>query len=73
MKGVLTMSALRDEYRASDVLLFPSRWEGSPKVIMEASACALPVIAFRNYEPETVVDRETGYLVGSREEHVLAP
>jgi len=66
--GALSMSAVRDEYRASDVFLFPSRWEGSPKVIMEASACALPVISFRDYEPETVVDGNTGYLVSSTDE-----
>jgi len=54
--------ALREQYRQADIFLFPSRWEGSPKVILEASACGLPVIARRSYQPETVVDGKTGYL-----------
>jgi glycosyltransferase involved in cell wall biosynthesis len=71
-------SALREEYRRADIFLFPSKWEGSPKVIMEAAACGLPVIARKHYRPETVVDGETGYLVGgddelqSRLKHLIA-
>jgi len=63
-KRGLDLAALREEYRLADIFLFPSRWEGSPKVIMEAAACGLPVIARRDYQPETVVDGETGFLVG---------
>jgi hypothetical protein len=33
------------------------------EVIHEAAACGLPVIARKNYQPETVVDGQTGYLV----------
>jgi glycosyltransferase involved in cell wall biosynthesis len=64
----LNARALREEYRRSDIFLFPSRWEGSPKVILEAAACGLPVIARRDYRPETVVDERTGYLGGSDDE-----
>lgn len=39
-----------------------------PKVLLEAAACGLPVMARNNYQPETVVDGETGYLVGSDDE-----
>jgi len=59
---------LRDRYQHADIFLFPSRWEGSPKVILEAAACGLPVIARKDYEPETVIDGETGYLGGSDDE-----
>jgi glycosyltransferase involved in cell wall biosynthesis len=59
---------LRRQYQNADVFLFPSTWEGSPKVILEAAASGLPVIARSHYEPETVIDRQTGYLVGSDEE-----
>jgi glycosyltransferase involved in cell wall biosynthesis len=62
--------ALREHYRAADIFLFPSRWEGSPKVILEAAACGLPVIARRFYQPETVVDGKTGYL-GESDEDLL--
>jgi glycosyltransferase involved in cell wall biosynthesis len=63
--GVLDSLALREEYQQAKIFIFPSTWEGSPKVILEAAACGLPVIARTNYEPETVVDGETGYLVNS--------
>ena len=62
--------ALREQYRRADIFLFPSRWEGSPKVILEAAACGLPVIARMDYKPETVVDGETGFL-GSSDDEVL--
>jgi glycosyltransferase involved in cell wall biosynthesis len=68
--GSLDIFALRDQYRAADVFLFPSHWEGSPKVISEAAACGLPVIARKDYQPETVLDGQTGYL-GGREDELL--
>jgi glycosyltransferase involved in cell wall biosynthesis len=67
----LGRSALREQYRAADIFLFPSRWEGSPKVILEAAACGLPVIARADYQPETVLDGQTGYL-GRGDDELLA-
>jgi glycosyltransferase involved in cell wall biosynthesis len=64
----LKPSALRDEYQRADIFLFPSRWEGSPKVILEAAACGLPVIARRDYQPETATDGHTGFLGASDDE-----
>lgn len=64
----LNAAVLRGQYRQADIFLFPSRWEGSPKVILEAAACGLPVIARMDYHPETVVDQETGYLGASDDE-----
>ena len=66
--GSLTPQAVREQYRQSDVFLFPSTWEGSPKVILEAAACGLPVIASSHYRPETVVDGKTGFVVSPGEE-----
>lgn len=63
--GLLNAQELREQYRQSDIFLFPSKWEGSPKVILEAAACGLPVIARQDYEPETVLNGITGYLVTS--------
>jgi glycosyltransferase involved in cell wall biosynthesis len=60
--GPLPMSRVRDEYRRADIFFFPSKWEGSPKVILEAAACALPVIASGSYQPETVVHGRTGFV-----------
>jgi glycosyltransferase involved in cell wall biosynthesis len=69
--GPLDSQALREEYRRADVFLFPSMWEGSPKVILEAAACGLPVIARNNYSPETVVHGVTGYQASSDSEIFL--
>jgi glycosyltransferase involved in cell wall biosynthesis len=68
MKGTLGRNAIREEYRAADIFLFPSRWEGSPRVLMEAAASGLPVIARRDYEPESVIDGKTGFLAATDEE-----
>jgi glycosyltransferase involved in cell wall biosynthesis len=66
--GALSAEKLREEYQRADVFLFPSAWEGSPKVILEAAACGLPVIVRNNYTPETVVHDVTGFQAGSDEE-----
>jgi glycosyltransferase involved in cell wall biosynthesis len=63
--GPLDAQALCEEYRRADVFLFPSMWEGSPKVILEAAASGLPVIARNSYSPETVVHGVTGYQTSS--------
>jgi len=36
---------LRDHYRAADVFLFPSYFEGFALVVLEAMACGLPIVA----------------------------
>jgi glycosyltransferase involved in cell wall biosynthesis len=66
--GSLSAEKLREEYQQADVFLFPSEWEGSPKVILEAAACGLPVIVRNNYSPETVLHDVTGFQAGSDEE-----
>jgi len=68
MRGTLGRIAIREELRRADVFLFPSRWEGSPRVLMEAAASGLPVIARKDYEPESVIDGATGFLVGDDDE-----
>ena len=66
--GATGAEMLRREYQRADIFLFPSAWEGSPKVILEAAACGLPVIARDSYAPETMVHGETGFQAGSDEE-----
>lgn len=66
--GILKPAELRKQYRQSDIFLFPSRWEGSPKVLLEASASGLPILARKDYKPETVIDGDSGYLAASDEE-----
>jgi glycosyltransferase involved in cell wall biosynthesis len=66
--GVQPPDQIRRLYQEADLFLFPSQWEGSPRVILEAAACGLPVIARDRYHVETVVDGQTGYLVQSDEQ-----
>ena len=66
--GPLHASELRNAYRHADIFLFPSAWEGSPKVILEAAACGLPVIVRNSYAPETVLHGVTGYQAVSDDE-----
>ncbi len=63
--GSLDAESLRCEYRSADIFLFPSKWEGSPKVILEAAACGLPAIARANYSPESIVHAITGFQAAS--------
>ena len=63
--GLLTADSLRLEYQSADIFLFPSKWEGSPKVILEAAACGLPVIARSDYSTETVLHGVSGYQAAS--------
>jgi glycosyltransferase involved in cell wall biosynthesis len=75
MRGSLGRTAILEEYRRADIFMFPSHWEGSPRVLVEAAASGLPVIARKDYEPESVIDGKTGFLVGGDDEMItrLAP
>jgi glycosyltransferase involved in cell wall biosynthesis len=75
MRGSLGRAAILEEYRRADIFMFPSCWEGSPRVLMEAAASGLPVIARKDYEPESVIDGKTGFLVNGDDEMItcLAP
>jgi glycosyltransferase involved in cell wall biosynthesis len=59
--GPLDAEQLKRQYQLADIFFFPSAWEGSPKVVLEAAACGLPVIVRGTYAPETVVHGVTGY------------
>src|SRR6266542_1924344 len=68
LTGALRAEELREEYRRADVFFFPSSFEGSPKVIVEAAACGLPVICRDSYSPETVSHGVTGFQASSDDE-----
>lgn len=52
-----------DVYRAADILVMTSDFEGTPNVVLEAMASGLPVVAYRTGGvPEVVQHDETGYV-----------
>ncbi|MCU0241128.1 MAG: glycosyltransferase [Vicinamibacteria bacterium] len=60
-------------YRAMDVFVFPSLWDGLPNALLEAMACAKPVLAVSiGALPEIIEDRVSGWLISPRELHRFA-
>lgn len=70
--GVEFMGAVTEMapiYRAADVLVLTSDYEGTPNVVLEAMASGLPVVATRVGDvPEIVRHGETGYLTDATDE-----
>lgn len=63
--GHLDSAKLGKEMRNADIFLFPSVLEGHPQVLLQAAACGLPAIAMSCYQPEYVLNGQTGFLVAS--------
>jgi glycosyltransferase involved in cell wall biosynthesis len=62
-----------DVLQAADVVTLPSRAEGLPLAVLEAMACARPVVATPvGGVPDAVVDEVTGLLVPPDDPHRLA-
>jgi glycosyltransferase involved in cell wall biosynthesis len=77
LSGTVFLTGYRDDVpnilAASDVLALPSFREGTPRVITEAMASGLPVIATNIAGiPEQVVDHKTGYLISPGDAETLA-
>ncbi|MCC6548333.1 glycosyltransferase family 4 protein [Candidatus Sumerlaeota bacterium] len=64
---------LRKRYDDADVLVFPSRYEGMPNTVLEATACGLPVIATRTAGTVQILqDGVNGRLVNIDDEPALS-
>ena len=63
--GPVGPEKLRDLYRASDVFVFPSFFEGFGLVILEAMGCGLPVIASDRSAGPDVLDGSCGRVVAA--------
>ncbi len=56
--------ATASHYHLMDILAFPSYREGFPNVVLEASACGVPVIGFDTTGTrDAIINGKTGYLV----------
>jgi glycosyltransferase involved in cell wall biosynthesis len=61
--GKIQRDKMAEIYSAGDMFAFPGINESLGMVYLEAQACGLPVVAFRNAGiPEVVIDGETGFL-----------
>jgi glycosyltransferase involved in cell wall biosynthesis len=63
MPGAQRQSALGDWYRAADLVVAPSRSEGVPNVLIEASACGASFVASHVGGIEEIADRVPSRLV----------
>jgi colanic acid/amylovoran biosynthesis glycosyltransferase len=71
--GKLSHVEVRDRMRAADVLLQPSVCDGLPNALLEAMACALPVVVTdRDGMPEAVTDGVEGFVRPARSPEALA-
>ena len=62
-----------DVLAAADVVVLPSLTEGLPLAVLEAMACARPVVATSiNGTREAVVDNVTGFLVAPNDDEATA-
>ena len=62
--GLVKREKLLDYYSVMDIFVFPSRSEGTPKVVMEACACGIPVISTKvGGIPDLVKEGYNGFLV----------
>jgi len=73
LTGFISRSAIRRILTESDLFVLPSYSEGFPYVILEAMACALPVIGTPvGAVPEIIREGENGYLVPAQNAGVLS-
>ena len=73
LTDALSREEVRDRLRASDVLLHPSYSEGIANSVLEAMACALPVVVTDvGGMREVLIDGVHGFLCPPREPYALA-
>ena len=71
--GSLSPTDLRKEYRSARLFVLPSLSEGLGRVVWEAMACGLPVVASDvGGIPELVENEQTGFLVPPGDEDAVA-
>ena len=66
--GAMPQDDIKQWLESADVYVLPSRLEGFGKTTIEAAACGLPAVIFKDYESTAVVDGRTGYQVETFDE-----
>jgi glycosyltransferase involved in cell wall biosynthesis len=64
--------SLRERYRAADVFVFPSHYEGFGLVLLEAMACGLPAVASGASAGPDVLTQSSGRLVAAGDVDALS-
>lgn len=71
--GKLTQQELAEKMSEAGIFVLPSYSEGLPRVIIEAMAVGLPVIATNvSGIPQVVKEKETGFLISPKDEITLS-
>jgi glycosyltransferase involved in cell wall biosynthesis len=70
--GYLSGATLTDAYRRADVFVLPSYWEGFPRVVVEAMANGVPVVATNVGGLGDGLSRDLAILVEPRDVDALA-
>ena len=61
--GPVSRDALRAHYRAAEVFVFPTNFEGSPLVVGEAASSGLPVLTTRGSGGDSILDEQSGRII----------
>jgi glycosyltransferase involved in cell wall biosynthesis len=73
MRGSVSRTEVAQVMRDSRCLLMTSHYEGSPRVLVEANASGVPVVAPSGGDPDNVLKRDiNGWCVESRDPDMLA-
>ncbi|MEE4242138.1 MAG: glycosyltransferase family 4 protein [Desulfopila sp.] len=71
--GRIPRHTLKKYYSAADIFAFPGIEESLGMVFLEAQACSLPVVAFREWGArEAVLENKTGFLCSAKEARLFS-
>jgi glycosyltransferase involved in cell wall biosynthesis len=66
-RGVIPSTAVTEIYRDADLLIFPTRYEAFPLVVIEAMAAGLPVVVSDSVPAGIVTDGRNGVVIAGQD------